>query len=391
MIGELKARKNVPVKLWIPAHEVESSALDQLKNVADLPNVFSHVAAMPDVHAGAGATIGTVFAMEGAIIPAAVGVDIGCGMEAVRTNLQIKKLRTKRLEEIRDTILEKVPVGVGMNHKELRRDLRHDPVWDGFENLHKEVQGLLSMAQSQLGTLGGGNHFIELSIGSDGAVWVMLHTGSRGIGNKIAIQHIRAAKSLEHNQTGLPDKALSSFLEGTPEFNSYVHDLGWAQRYAARNRSYMLELVLDAISDVFSSLQHEEPISCHHNFAQQETHYGKDVWIIRKGAIEAREDQWGIVPGAMGAKSYIVQGKGDPDSFNSAPHGAGRKMSRSQAKKRFGYDDLKKSMGTIVNNATRSTVDEIMHSYKDIDTVIEYASDLVTPVHELEQLLNIKG
>lgn len=389
MISELQARKNAPVKLWIDVNKVESSALDQLRNVADLPNVFMHVAAMPDVHTGMGATVGSVIAMNDAVIPAAVGVDIGCGMDAIQTNLEAHKLRASKLERIRDGILERIPVGFN-SHNSLHKNVKMHNLWTELKDLGVQDEELHERAKHQLGTLGGGNHFIELEEDQFGNVWIMLHSGSRNIGLQIANHHIRVAKQLEHNKN-LPDKALSYLLKGTPEFDAYMHDLKWAQRYAYANRTRMMELLIGYLLHEFPGMEGDLTIGCHHNFAQEEEHFNEEVVVIRKGAIQARKDQWGIIPGAMGSKSYIVQGKGNLDSFESAPHGAGRKMSRSKAKAKYRFQDLQETMSGIVCNASKSTVDEIKHSYKRIEDVMTNAQDLVEPRYELTQLLNIKG
>lgn len=391
MLSELKPRRNKPVKMWIPAHEVESMALDQLKNVADLPHIFHHVAAMPDVHAGMGATIGTVIAMKDAVIPAAVGVDIGCGMEALSTNLDYNKLTEKKLRKIRDRILEAVPVGFNSHDSVSEEVKKLFDLWREFDGLHPSVHEHKDRAMHQLGTLGGGNHFIELAVDEDFKVWVMLHSGSRYIGNAIAKVHIDIAKREPHNMSGLPDKALAWLHRDTQEYAQYMNDLAWAQRYARLNRVGMVGLIREAVESVFPSFQYRDWYGCHHNFAQIEEHFGEEVVVIRKGAISAREGQMGIIPGAMGAKSFIVRGKGCQMAFNSAPHGAGRKMSRSKAKKKYDFTELQKTMSGIVCNASKSTVDEIRHAYKNIDKVIGYAEELVEPIHELEQIMNIKG
>jgi tRNA-splicing ligase RtcB len=388
----LKARQNVPVKLWIPANEAESDALDQLKNVADLPYTFKHVAGMPDIHTGKGATVGSVVAMKGAICPCIVGVDIGCGMDAMKTTLERGQLSTRKLIEIRDAILERIPVGFN-EHKSVHRDIKMlTSLWKSFEEIEaSELKALQGKAMSQLGSLGGGNHFIELSYDENDSVWIVLHSGSRNIGKCIADYHTKVAMAQQHNQTNLPDKALSSLLEGTKEFDSYFHDMIWAQEYAYRNRTRMLDLIIGYLEHIFKPDLVTEHIACHHNFTQKETHFDEQVYVTRKGAIEAKVGQKGIIPGSMGNKSYIVEGLGNPEAFCSAPHGAGRKMSRGKAKAKYTFDDLKASMEGIVNNATKSTVDEIGNAYKSISKVMEYASDLVVQRHELVQLLNIKG
>jgi tRNA-splicing ligase RtcB (3'-phosphate/5'-hydroxy nucleic acid ligase) len=390
MIDELKARKNVPVKLWVPINEVESAALDQLKNVADLPQTFKHVAAMPDVHLGVGATVGTVIAMDGAIAPSAIGVDIGCGMDAIKTKIPRDQLTTEKLTEIRDAILERVPVGFN-EHKSVHNTVKgYYELWADFEEIHKDLLEKKDKALTQMGTLGGGNHFIEVSYDQHNNVWIMLHSGSRNVGKCIAEYHIHVAKGLDHNRI-ISDRNLSTFLVGTPEFEQYFHDMEWAQRYAFLNRTRMVELIIGYLTHTFGNEIAEDVISCHHNFARKETHFDKEVIVTRKGAIRAEKGMVGIIPGAMGSKSYIVEGLGNTDSFNSAPHGAGRRMSRGAAKKKFTWDDLQKSMEGIVCNATPATIDEISGSYKPIGKVMGYAGDLVLPKYELTQLMNIKG
>jgi len=390
MLDELKARKNVPVKLWIPINEVESEALDQLKNVADIPQTFKHVAAMPDVHAGVGATVGTVIAMDGAICPAAIGVDIGCGMDAIQTKLTKEQLTVEKLTEIRDGFLDRIPVGFN-EHKSIHNHVKsYTDLWADFEDIDPELLNKKDKALTQMGSLGGGNHFIEISKDQHDNIWIMLHSGSRNVGKCIAEYHIHVAKGLEHNKI-ISDRNLSTFLEGTKEFDQYFHDMEWAQSYAYHNRIRMTQLIVDYLTKMFGSEVARDVYGCHHNFARRETHFGKEVIVTRKGAIRAEKGVPGIIPGAMGSKSYIVEGLGNPDSFNSAPHGAGRKMSRSKAKKTFTFADLQKSMEGIVCNATPGTIDEINGSYKSIGKVMGYASDLVLPKFELTQLMNIKG
>jgi tRNA-splicing ligase RtcB len=381
--------KNVDAKLWVQPHEVESSALDQVRNVCSLPDVVG-VSIMPDVHTGVGATIGSVIATRNTISPALTGVDIGCGMEALRTSLEGRRLKERVLKSIHDDIRDRIPVGFN-EHRSLNKKVRDLELWSEFNDLTTDVKDLLSKAQAQLGSLGGGNHFIELSVDENDRVWIMLHSGSRHIGLQIAQAHIRAAKSLEHNQTGLPDKALAYFIKGTKEYDQYMHDLDWAQRYAAANRKRMLDLITGLLEHKYPSIEFKDHISCHHNYATPEMHGGEWLNITRKGAINAEAKKPGIIPGAMGAKSYIVEGKGEADSFNSAPHGAGRKMSRSKAKKKYRLQDLEETMKGIVCKLDKHTVDEIQYSYKKIDKVMENSCDLVNTLHVLEQIMNIKG
>ena len=387
--GQIKG-KTVDARLWVPAHEIESSALDQIRNVASLPDVVG-VSIMPDVHTGSGATIGSVIVTKNTIAPALTGVDIGCGMEAVRTSLDGDSIRERVLRKIHDGIRLLIPVGFNSNEK-LSKKVRQNELWDQFSNLTPAVKDYLSKAQYQLGTLGGGNHFIEMSVDEEGKLWIMLHSGSRRIGKEIADAHIAATKNLEHNKSGLPDKALGYFIAGTPEFDSYMHDVLWAQQYAAANRARMLEIVMEWVEEVFPSVEYDDKISCHHNYVEVVHDWQSPTYYItRKGAIRAKEGELGIIPGAMGARSFIVRGLGNKDSFKSAPHGAGRKMSRSKAKKKYRLQDLEATMNGIVCSIDKHTIDEIRYSYKDIDKVMEYSSDLAEPIHELSQVLNIKG
>lgn len=391
MYEELAASKNVPIKAWLPVKEIEASALIQLKNVADLPWAYSHIAVMPDVHAGVGATIGTVIAMDGAVAPSAVGVDIGCGMSAFETKIDKEQITQELLTSIKDEILYRIPIGFN-SHKEISINVKNEEsLWKGMQKLPKELIEENRIA-SQVGTLGGGNHFIELSYDEAGKVWIMLHSGSRHIGLQIANYFTKIAKEQPHNQN-LPDKNLAVLLEGTLEFQQYMACAMWAQYYAQVNRRHMLFTMFDIL---FAKFYHSIPeiysiLDCHHNFAAFDTYNDKEVVITRKGAIRAEKDELGIIPGSMGTKSYIVKGLGNKEAFSSAPHGAGRRMSRSAAKKTYNVSDLENTMSGIVNNTSKDTVDEISYAYKPIDTVMRYASSLVKAEHELTQLLNIKG
>lgn len=397
-IAELKG-KNVPIKLWTELDSVESQALDQLKNIAALPWVFKHVAVMPDVHYGKGATVGSVIAMKDAVSPAAVGVDIGCGMAAVKTNLSAKDL-PESLTAIRSAIEAAIPVGFN-SHKEpvvtdfkytrVKNLIRHrDEVLKDFDGITEKFQQNRAKVLGQAGTLGGGNHFIELCLDTEGGVWLMLHSGSRYIGKELAEYHIGIARTLAHNAE-LPDKDLAVFLVKTPEMQAYRRDLFWAQRYAYLNRLTMLELYLGALADFFPALQVGEAIVCHHNYVSEEVHFGNDVIVTRKGAISARTGELGIIPGSMGTKSYIVRGLGNTNSFTSASHGAGRRMSRGQAKRAFTEADLAAQTHGVECRKDAAVIDEIPGAYKDIDTVIANQRDLVEVVHELKQILCVKG
>lgn len=386
-ISELQG-KTVPVKLWTKLEDVESEALTQLKNIASLSWVFHHVAVMPDVHFGIGATVGSVIAMKDAISPAAVGVDIGCGMGAIRTNLKADALPDS-LTEIRNKIEQKIPVGFN-EHKQPKVQSRTNSLFAEFRSLHPKVMNLESKAVYQCGTLGGGNHFIELCLDTENTVWMMLHSGSRNIGKTLAEIHISTAKKLSHN-TYLPDRDLAVFLAKTPEMEAYRRDLFWAQRYALLNRQTMFEIYKTILKGFFPEIKFEEPILCHHNYVSEETHFGEDVIVTRKGAISAREGEWGIIPGSMGTKSYIVRGLGNPESFHSASHGAGRRMSRTQAKKNYTLQDLESQTSGVECRKDGGVLDEIPGAYKNIDEVINDQKDLVKVEYELKQILCVKG
>ncbi|MFC0115888.1 RtcB family protein [Kibdelosporangium aridum] len=362
----------------------------QLHNISALPWAFKHVAVMPDVHYGKGATVGSVIAMRDAVSPAAVGVDIGCGMAAVRTSLRASDLPDD-LSRIRSEIENAVPVGFAM-HRATAFDGRDaqdwGPFWDGFDSLAGGFDK--ARALHQMGTLGGGNHFIEVCLDTDQQVWVMLHSGSRGVGNILAQHHISIAKGLAHNAE-LPDPDLAVFLAKTPEMEAYRRDLYWAQDYARRNRAVMLRLVCSVLRDQFPQVTFEEPISCHHNYVAEETHFDTDVMVTRKGAIRAGRGDLGIIPGSMGTGSYIVRGLGNADSFESASHGAGRRMSRTKARKKFSARDLAAQTAGVECRKDSGVVDEIPAAYKDIDEVIANQSDLVEVVAKLKQVVCVKG
>lgn len=400
-----------PVHLWAPAHEVGSGALDQLRRIADLPWIHSHVAAMPDVHLGKGATIGSVIAMRDAVSPAAVGVDIGCGMTAVRTSLRAEDLPDD-LGRLRSAVEAAVPVGV-RGHETVSRQVDHLPLWEAFDRLAPAVHPRLGRARSQIGTLGGGNHFIEVCLENapeapvgeahdgheplrdrdeavDGRVWLLLHSGSRNIGKELAEYHIGRARVLPHNQD-LPDRDLAVFLAGTPEMDAYRHDLFWAQEYARSNRATMMSLLMDVVRTFLPQVAFADPVSCHHNYVSVEHHYGADVLVTRKGAISAAAGQLGIIPGSMGTRSYIVRGLGNPESFHSASHGAGRRMSRGEARRRFTTADLAAQTNGVECRKDRGVLDEIPAAYKDIDTVMAHQADLVEVVTRLRQVLCVKG
>ncbi|WP_322751527.1 MULTISPECIES: RtcB family protein [unclassified Frankia] len=392
-----------PIWMWTRPQEVDSAALDQLRAVADLPYVHHHVAVMPDVHLGKGATVGSVVAMRDAVSPAAVGVDIGCGMAAVRTNLTASDLPDD-LGAIRAAVEAVIPVG-RLGHPTVSGRVRsHRELWDGFADLHPLVSGRLERAMAQLGTLGSGNHFIELCLDTGDQVWLMLHSGSRNIGKELAEVHIGIAKRLAHNGD-LRDRDLAVFLAGTAEMRAYRHDLVWAQRYAQLNREAMLGLYQDVLHGFFPGLRlpvapQSGPyagerafasVNCHHNYVSEEHHYGADVLVTRKGAISARSGEYGIIPGSMGTRSYIVRGLGNPESFHSASHGAGRRMSRSKAKKMFTVEDLTAATAGVECRKDAGVIDEIPAAYKDIEQVIANQRDLVAVAAELRAVLCVKG
>lgn len=385
--------QKVPAKVWAEADKVEPQALRQLQNIASLPFVFKHVAAMPDVHLGKGATVGSVIATEKAIIPAAVGVDIGCGMMAVKSPLDYRVVQDK-IKAIRHSIERSIPLGRESN----RRLTSTVESWVGWNELgyHQLIdKDLVERARHQLGTLGGGNHFIEICLDTQNAVWVMLHSGSRNIGKSLAERHINRAKGLMKKMLiELPDPDLAYLAEGSHEFDQYIADLHWCQAYAYQNRIEMMNRVM---KDLAHAVNNAEPINrllevnCHHNYTQQETHFGRQVWLTRKGAVKADKGDYGIIPGSMGTKSYIVRGLGNPESFNSCSHGAGRLMSRSEAKRKFTVEDLKKQTAGVESRKDAAVVDEIPGAYKDIDQVMENQKDLVEVVAQLKQIMCVKG
>lgn len=388
--------KCVPIHLWAPVAEVESSALDQLKNIASLPWVFHHVAAMADTHFGKGATVGSVIAMRNAVSPAAVGVDIGCGCAALQTNLDADKV-DRKLKQLRSDIEATIPVGFN-SHDEPAIDrvqslaLRNQIValMSRFGDLDKRVQDRVQKVWKQIGTLGGGNHFIELCHDTEDRIWLMLHSGSRNVGKELAEEHIGVARGLIHNAE-LPDRDLAVFLAGTKEMAAYRHDLEWAQCYAWLNREVMVDLCQQVLAGYWPGMQVEETVSCHHNYVSEEVHYGEKVLVTRKGAIHAGRGVMGIIPGSMGTKSYIVRGLGNPESFESASHGAGRKMSRGKAKAKFTVRDLEEQTTGVECRKDRDVLDEIPGAYKKIEQVMANQSDLVEIVAELKQVLVVKG
>nr|WP_275957867.1 RtcB family protein [Rhabdochromatium marinum] len=364
-----------------------------------MPFIHHHVAAMPDVHLGIGATIGSVIATDKAIIPAAVGVDIGCGMAAARTSLTAEQIDEKGLKKLFDQISRDVPVGRAQHKDDRALTDAAAPfaaplkaMTDKHPQLLKAF-GRFSNWVKQIGTLGGGNHFIEVCLDESNRVWVMLHSGSRGIGNAIGHYFIELARrDMERWMIQLPDRDLAYLPEGTEYFDDYVEAVSWAQAYARENRDQMMRLVLAALAWHLPEFTvTEEVVNCHHNYVDRENHFGANVWVTRKGAIRAREGDLGIIPGSMGAKSYIVRGKGNPESFCSCAHGAGRRMSRTAAEKQFKPADLEAQTQGVVCRKDKGVLDEIPGAYKDIDQVMANQSDLVEVVHTLKQVVCVKG
>jgi len=395
----------VPIKMWTKGVPVDERAIEQLTNAARLPIVFKHVAAMPDVHVGIGATVGSVIPTIKAIIPAAVGVDIGCGMMAAKTTLTASDL-PDNLAPLRRIIEQAVPHGRVASRG--KRDpgawgyappLTVDQAWAGLADEFKYLCELYPKLErtnnrNHLGTLGTGNHFIEVCLDESQAVWFMLHSGSRGVGNAIGMHFIELAKKdAMLNQRNLPDKDLAYFVEGARYFDDYVRAVGWAQQFALKNREVMManliSCVRKAIDKPFKT--HIEAVNCHHNYVQRETHFGEDIFVTRKGAVSAQKGQLGIIPGSMGARSYIVRGLGNPESFHSCSHGAGRVMSRTQAKKHFSVEDQIRATVGVECRKDEGVIDEIPMAYKDIDAVMAAQQDLVEIVHTLKQVVCVKG
>ncbi|MFN2442155.1 MAG: RtcB family protein [Thermoanaerobaculia bacterium] len=395
----------VPIKAWIEGVPVEEAALQQLRNLARLPFLYRWVAAMPDVHFGIGATVGSVIATKKAIIPAAVGVDIGCGMMATRTTLRAGDL-PDGLEKIRSRIEAAVPHGrTDRGGKNDRGAWRRPPseverAWDALADRYKRISEKHPRVGrgndlNHLGTLGGGNHFIELCLDESDSVWVMLHSGSRGVGNRIGTYFIELAKQdARRANLNLPDANLAYFREGHRHFDDYVEAVHWAQEFATLNRQLMMSSVLQAIAagDELPPFQSDlEVVNCHHNYVAVEKHYGEDVFVTRKGAVRARDNDLGIIPGSMGARSFIVRGRGNPESFHSCSHGAGRVMSRTEAKRRFTLEDHARATAGIECRKDADVLDETPMAYKSIDAVMAAQKDLVEVVHTLRQVVCVKG
>jgi tRNA-splicing ligase RtcB len=400
---ELIETEGVPIKAWTRGVGVEPQARKQLENVAKLPIVFRHVAVMPDVHWGIGATVGSVVPTEYAIIPAAVGVDIGCGMMAVETDLPAARL-PDNLHPLRTAIEAAVPHGRTHNGGKGDRGAWHripkpaeqawrdlGPAYDAIVERHKKLGHGNDL--NHLGTLGTGNHFIEVCLDERDLVWFMLHSGSRGVGNRIGTYFIELAKrDMLRKDRNLPDRDLAYFEEGSRHFADYVEAVEWAQRYALANRRLMMDAVVAAASDALPRFALGElAVNCHHNYVAREHHFGHDVFVTRKGAVRARLGDLGIIPGSMGARSYIVRGKGCAESYCSCSHGAGRAMSRGEAKRRFTVEDHEKATAGIECRKDAAVIDETPMAYKPIDKVMEAQADLVEVVHELRQVVCVKG
>lgn len=401
---QIQPEGGVPIKMWTQGVPVEAEAQQQLANTAKLPIIFKHIAAMPDVHLGIGATVGSVVPTFKAIIPAAVGVDIGCGMMAAKTTLRAEDL-PDNLGPLRAAIEKAVPHGFAS--RRAGRDPGSwenppqtvDQIWatladefDALCELHPRLKNTNN--RKHLGTLGTGNHFIEVCLDEQGAVWFMLHSGSRGVGNAIGTHFIELAKKdAERNQRNLPDKDLAYFEEGAQYFGDYVRAVGWAQKFAQRNREVMMANLIATVRQVITKPfeSHIEAVNCHHNYVQQERHFGEDVFVTRKGAVSAKKGELGIIPGSMGARSFIVRGLGNPESFESCSHGAGRVMSRTKAKKMFTVEDHIQATAGVECRKDEAVIDEIPMAYKDIDAVMAAQQDLVEVVHTLKQVVCVKG
>ncbi|QQS18623.1 RtcB family protein [Candidatus Saccharibacteria bacterium] len=388
--------KKITKKLYNWASIIDEATREQAERTSKMPFVLPHLALMPDAHMGAGATVGSVIPTVGAIMPAAVGVDIGCGMIAVKTQFTTKDVGDKELSVLRHSIERSIPLSAGKFN-----DALTDSVKPRIAKLEKMAgkrksfyDGLTRTSWTlQLGTLGSGNHFIEVTVDEDETIWLFLHSGSRGIGNSIATHHIKIAQEcMKKWYINLEDEDLAYLVEGTPEFDQYIFDLNWAQHFALLNREEMMDRVVkDFEHFIGSKVVEKERINCHHNFTQKENHMGRKVWLSRKGAIQADIGRKGLIPGSMGTASYVVEGKGYAPSYNSAPHGAGRVWARRAASNHFTIEDLDKAMVGIEYNRSEAFLDEIPAAYKDIDVVIEDAKELVKVKHTFHQIVNVKG
>ena len=375
---------------------LEDGTREQAVTASTMPFIFPHLALMPDAHLGRGATVGSVIPTLGAIIPAAVGVDIGCGMIAVRTQFNAADLPPDR-RMLRKAIEHAVPLSAGRYNSAVIREHTRVRVAELERDAEKigldQAPYFAKSWRLQLGTLGSGNHFIEVSLDENDDAWLFLHSGSRGVGNKIAQHHIKVAKTkCEQRSIDLPDQDLAYLEEGTEEFSAYIRELRWAQKFALLNRAEMMDRVVACFENwTGQPVERRQEINCHHNYTTQEEHFGRQVWLTRKGAIDAAKGVPGLIPGSMGTRSYVVEGKGSADALNSSPHGAGRAYSRSAARQAFTQDDLRAAMGDIEYRDTSAFVDEIPAAYKDIDVVMDDAKDLVEVKHTLRQIVNVKG
>lgn len=374
---------------------LDEKTVEQARTSSRMPFIYPHLALMPDAHLGKGATVGSVIPTLGAIMPAAVGVDIGCGMIAVRTQFTKAQLVSRDLTTLREQIERAIPLSAGRDNRKIVATA--EPRVVELEEL-AEKNGLDPASRSghwrnQLGSLGSGNHFIEVSVDETDAVWMFLHSGSRGVGNRIATHHIAVAQRLAKRWwIDLPDPDLAYLVEGTDEFRAYISELRWAQHFALLNREEMMDRVARQLAETMGEdVQELERINCHHNFTESEMHFGKRVWVSRKGAIQADAGRPGLIPGSMGTASYVVSGLGNPLSLNSSPHGAGREYSRSAARRTFTHDQLRAAMTGIEFRDTDAFIDEIPQAYKPIDRVMADAADLVEVRHTLRQLVNVKG
>jgi tRNA-splicing ligase RtcB len=372
---------------------LEDATREQAERTASLPFIHPHVALMPDAHLGLGATVGSVIPTDGAIIPAAVGVDIGCGMMAVRTQFTGDDVRGRNLSTLHEQISRSIPLSAGRYNKKVREtaaprveELRGLPGAD-------QADGVAPNWPQQLGSLGSGNHFVEISLDEADRVWLFLHSGSRGVGNKLASKHIRIAQERTRARgVEVPDRDLAYLEEGEPEFDAYIEALRWAQRFAYLNREEMMDRCVDQLGRFLGTeVERAETVNCHHNYTERETHFGREVWLSRKGAISAREGEPGLIPGSMGTASYVVVGKGNVPSLMSSPHGAGRNFSRSAARRRFTRKDLDARMTGIAWGHSDAFLDEHPDAYKPIDQVMADAADLVEVRHTLRQIVNVKG
>lgn len=382
-------------RLWSWASLIDEKTVDQARTSSHMPFIYPHIALMPDAHLGLGATVGSVIPTLGAIMPAAVGVDIGCGMIAVKTQFGREDLAGRDLSELRQQIERAIPLSAGRDNRTIVATAQ--PRVAELEEFARQAEfdpaSYAKHWMMQLGSLGSGNHFIEISVDESDAVWMFLHSGSRGVGNKIAQHHITVAQNLAKQWwIELPHPDLAYLVEGTPEFTRYIRELRWAQRFALLNREEMMDRVANQLGRFLGTEVVElERINCHHNFTESEMHFGKRVWVSRKGAIMADAGRPGLIPGSMGTASYVVEGNGNPVSLNSSPHGAGREYSRSAARKVFTREQLREAMTGIEYRDTDAFIDEIPQAYKPIDQVMADAADLVTVRHTLRQLVNVKG